>query len=499
MPRLLLNLTTILLVLAAHTSGLWWLVTRLAVGDATPHLIVLAGGLAALAFTARTPTLTRLSAPPSHNPWALAVLLLATAASVALRPLDLGIAEGITALLALWGLAGLWLSPQRWWAGRLGLAFALLVLPSLTYLDQVLGFPLRELTAAGVSASLAALDVAHIGSGTILQLDGSAAYVDLPCAGIRSLWTGAVFLLAATWLRRRAAGGRWLLVAMGYVGLLVLFNGLRVLALVGVVNLGGWELAGQILHAPLGVLGFAAASAAAWFALGWLPENEEAWNPSPPTPLPQGEGSSENGSPLSPGERVPEGRVRGPRWTTPLVAATALAAVLVGHPDPAAPPLVDLPTPPGMAALEVSEKEARLLGEHGGRIVKARFEQDGLTGSLVLVESASWRAHHVPEVCLRAAGLEVGETSVGRISGGRVRFAEAQHQEQTATALWWLQSADTLTDDHTERIWRGLRDRERWTMVSVLVDGAPGHDDPRIQALVEQLREFVGTQLRSST
>jgi exosortase O len=94
--------------------------------------------------------------------------------------------------LATYGLLGLWLEPQRW---RRGLPAALLlvgVLPFGEHLQTFVGYPVRILTAALVQKGLAAAGAHSVGMETILVFENGVSQVDIPCSGVKSLWTGPV-------------------------------------------------------------------------------------------------------------------------------------------------------------------------------------------------------------------------------------------------------------------------------------------------------------------
>ena len=99
--------------------------------------------------------------------------------------------------------------------------------------------------------------------------ENGVSQVDLPCSGVKSLWTGALFLIAATWIERRPLNLRWLGVAGIFGGLLLAANLARVAVLVLVGQVAGWPLAAEMIHVPLGVLGFVAACAAAVMLMRW--------------------------------------------------------------------------------------------------------------------------------------------------------------------------------------------------------------------------------------
>jgi exosortase/archaeosortase family protein len=136
-------------------------------------------------------------------------------------------------------------------------------------METFLGYPVRLATAAIVRDGFSALGVSSLGVETILVFENGVSQVDLPCSGVKSLWAGGLFLLAATWIDRRQINLRWLAAALGFTIFLLAANLARVGLLVGIGEVAGWRLAAELLHVPLGVLGFAAACAAALLLLRW--------------------------------------------------------------------------------------------------------------------------------------------------------------------------------------------------------------------------------------
>jgi exosortase/archaeosortase family protein len=73
---------------------------------------------------------------------------------------------------------------------------------------------------------------------------------------VKSLWTGGLFFLAATWIERRRVDRHWMILALVFALLLLTANLARVAILVGVGQVLGWRLLAEMLHLPLGVIGF---------------------------------------------------------------------------------------------------------------------------------------------------------------------------------------------------------------------------------------------------
>ena len=240
--------------------------------DFRTNQLVLIGILVLIALQMRGSAVRpRLDAAPQLRWPAFLLALGASAGFVAAeRFLDVNSLSATLFGLATYGLLGLWMQPARW---RSGLPAALLligVLPFGDHLQTFVGYPMRIATAGIVRDGLAAAGVHSVGVDTILVFENGISQVDVPCSGVKSLWTGMLFLLAATWIQRKPINARWLLVAAIFAGMLFVVNLARVAVLVTVGQVAGLQLAAEMLHVPLGVLGFGAACAAAVFLLNHL-------------------------------------------------------------------------------------------------------------------------------------------------------------------------------------------------------------------------------------
>ena len=163
--------------------------------------------------------------------------------------------------LATYGLMGLWLEPRRWKEGFLAALLLVGILPFGEHLETFVGYPMRRITAQLVRDGFSAFGQTSLGVDTILVFESGIAKVDLPCSGVKSLWTGLLFLLSATWIERHPINLRWLLAGVALAGLLFCANLVRVAALIGVGQVLNWTLLAEMLHVPLGVLGFIGACA----------------------------------------------------------------------------------------------------------------------------------------------------------------------------------------------------------------------------------------------
>lgn len=400
--------------------------------------------------------------------------------------------------LASYGLLGLWLPPRRW---RQGFPAALLLVGALPFgehMQTFIGYPLRIFTATLVRDGLAAAGVTSVGVDTILVFENGISQVDLPCSGVKSLWTGLLFLLAATWLERRPLNLRWLLLAFGFAILLIIANLVRVGVLVAVGPVAGWPLLAEMLHVPLGVLGFVAACAGVVWLLRLSPAKEEIGDWRLKIEV----------EPIST-LRVQSHRLNQPAWLSPALITVILAMGLAYTPRPSTglsqpPPTWQFPTDLITTPMPLKPDEIAWLTRDGAESAeRRRFEWRGLTGSMILITSSTWRAHHRPERCFEVYGLSLEDSRTHLVKPNfPVRFVSLGDGNQTGllSATYWFQSAGRTSDDYGARIWADLApQRERWVLVSILFDSVTEPDEAQVETFYLALRETVARYLEGES
>ena len=467
--------------------------------DFRTNQLVLVGVLVLIATRARWERVqVRLDAAPQWSLPALALALGGSALYLAVeRFLDVNTLSASLFGLASYGLLGLWMRPTRW---REGLPAALLLVGALPFgehLQTFVGYPMRIVTASIVRDGLAAVGVGSIGVDTILVLENGVSQVDLPCSGVKSLWTGFLFLIAATWIERRRLNLRWLLTALAFAGLLFVANVVRVGVLVVVGQVAGWRLAAQMLHVPLGVLGFVGACAAALVLLR-LEWAGARMRKAPDAPGPS-VGAADPAALLLP-------TLDRPVWLAPALAAVILAMVLVYAPRPqtglAEPPLAwEFPAGLVTHPMPLTPDEVGWLTRGGAESAgRQRFEWRGLTGSLMLITSTTWRAQHRPERCFEVYGLSLEDSRTTLVAPDfPVRFVSlGDGGRSMLSAAYWFQSASRTTDDYATRMWADLApERERWVLVTILFDGVQDPQAADVRDLYAAVHEAVGRGLGS--
>lgn len=404
------------------------------------------------------------------------------------RFLDINMAAACLFALASYGLLGLWLSPQRWRQGLPAMLLLIGVLPFGEHLQTFVGYPLRILTAELVRNGLAAAGVASLGVDTILVFENGVSHVDLPCSGVKSLWTGMLFLLAATWIEQRPLTPTWFLIALLLLPVLFLANLLRVALLVIVGQVLTLPLLAEMLHVPLGVLGFGLVCATAVALLKWRKPHHQ-------TAVPQ---SSDVGEP------APGFNQRRFRLSATLIIFIAVMILLY-----APRPLTGLSSQAKtwvfaeklqIEPLPLKPDENEWLTRDGAESAdRLRFTWGDVSGSMILISSKTWRAHHRPERCFEVYGLSLDDSHTHLVNPAMpIRFVALSDSGQSRqySASYWFQSTGQTTDDYGTRIWSDVAwEREHWVLVSILFDGRVNPNEPEIEMLYLALHDATAAYL----
>jgi len=403
--------------------------------------------------------------------------------------------------LASYGLAGLWMRPQRWWQGLPTCVLLVGALPFGEYLHVFIGFPMRLITAMLVWYLLSLIGLQPLSSLTILAFENGVTQIDVPCSGVRSLWAIWMFLAAATWIERRRFGIRWMGVVLA-CGLLLFFaNLLRVLALTLLGPVAGWPRLAEMVHLPMGVLDFVGTCLVGLRLLRMLPTWKE---PAP----------GEQASSVWHSER--------PAWLVPVLVVMFLGMGLGKKAWPRPSPAVAMPNwPPDWpfpaefvtrpSPLTAGERESwdRIQPEAVDRRWFSYWPERSkhtLSGSMILVVSQNWQAQHRPEDCFTVYGLKPVESSTYVLRPDfplRVLLLNSATDQRRWLAAYWFQSAIMTTEDYSTRVWFDLLpEHQRWVMVTLLFDEAAGTGsgyDPAgadFRALFEVVHAAVETGLK---
>jgi len=490
LARLLANAAIVGLWIWLYRPLLDYLAVIFTRDDFRTNQVVLVGVVALIAVRLRKQvSRPRFDALPQLHLPALALTLGGSLLYLANeRFLDINTISASLFGLASYGLLGLWMAPRRW---RQGLPAALLLIGTLPFgehMQTFIGYPMRLVTATIVRDGLARAGVASLGVDTILVFENGVSHIDLPCSGVKSLWAGALFLVAATWIERRRLGLRWLLTLLAFGALLFVSNLVRVAVLTVVGEVAGWRLLAEMLHMPLGVLGFATACAATIVLLSRFCREG---------------GSGKGDSRIAPTAR--------PVWLSPALAVAILAMALAYPPRPQTVLAQSAPgweLPPGLVAepLPLQPEEIEWLTRDGAESAsRFRFEWHGgdatISGSVILISSTTWRAHHNPERCLMLYGLSLDDSHTHLVRADfPVRYIALGANQGAGRSLqagtYWFQSARHTTDDYATRIWADVApERDRWVLVTILFDDVYDPNDVDVETFYVALHDAVARNL----
>lgn len=497
-PQLVVNLILVGLWLYLYRTLFDYLGIVALREDFRTNQLVLIGIVALIAYQIYTGQFrVQFQTAPRAHPLPLVLALGGSLAYlVSERLLDINTLSAVLFGIATYGLIGLWMSPQSWRAGLPAALLLIGVLPFGEHMQTFIGYPMRIFTAELVRDGLALFGVTSAGVDTILVLENGVSQIDLPCSGVKSLWTGALFFLAVTWLERAALNVRWLLIAGVFALLLFVSNLMRVGMLVVTADVLNVPLAAEMLHVPLGVLGFVGACAAAVVLLRW-------GNKRGPQTADGGRTATNSQALAMPLYAKSEA------WAIPqfsLVLGIALCAMgLLYAPRPETglaqlAPTWSFPADLHTEPLPLKSDEQEGLTRDGAEsATRYRFEWQGLSGTMILVPSRTWRAHHRPERCFEVFGLQLYDSKAQLVTSDfplRAVTLRDPKSELRLDAAYWFQSSTRTTDDYGTRIWADTSaPGERWVLVSILFNQPLKPNDARATSLFQALNTAVAAQL----
>ncbi len=384
-------------------------------------------------------------------------------------------------ILGSYGLLGLFIADSTWRKGLIIATITACVIPFSTAFNSGLGFPVRVLTAHAVADILSNLHFSAVSSHDIIIMENGIAQVDLPCSGMKSLWTGTLFLLGATWLEHRQLSFRWLLVAVANLLFLILANVVRVLTLVVIIEVWQQPQIAQILHFPLGIIGFIMASILTWIILQKVPHHIEKTSDIQKTRNYQ-QKSNFNWLLIVVIVLGIIGQIKPSQLSTNSLDAIGKAGAVA----------IALPQEIITENLQLTQAEANFFGNPANSFVqKLRFKSHQLSGSMLIVASNSWRSHHPPELCFLGNGFKVDNMESQLISDSiNARWLSLQDGELSAT--YWFQSDRETTDDFISRIWEHITHRNKtWVLISILFDESENPNSTEIQNFANTIYQTI--------
>ncbi|MEO1340730.1 MAG: exosortase O [Cyanobacteria bacterium J06635_13] len=379
-------------------------------------------------------------------------------------------------ILGSYGLLGLLISEDAWHKGLTLATVTACLVPFLVAFNSGLGFPVRVITAHAVAQALAEFHLSAASSHDIIVMENGIAQVDLPCSGMKSLWTGTVFLLGATWIEQRRLGWRWLYVAIANLLFLIAANIARVFILVVAIEVLQQEQIADVLHLPLGIVGFIIASALTWMLLKKVPRQE--------TNLSHAAAAISD---------LSKQQHKNLNWIVAIVII--LGAIGQFQPfqgEQIALSEINLPPTIATETLALTTAEADFFDNPANPLVqKLRFQTADLTGSMLMVASDTWQSHHPPELCFLGNGFKIDAMN-SRLLNDSIHARWLSLQNGELSAAYWFQSQESTTDDFVARIWDHLAQRHKtWVLVSILFDKTETPDSREIENFSDTIYQAI--------
>ncbi|MFM9267128.1 exosortase O [Tychonema sp. BBK16] len=386
-------------------------------------------------------------------------------------------------ILGTYGLYGLFCDAYFWQKNLPVAGLLACILPFNSQLNSGLGLPARVLTAQVVEQLLSVLQIGAISSYDIIVLENGIAHVDVPCSGIKTLFVGTLFLLAATWIESRKLGLKWLALCVANFLMLVSANAARVAVLVLVAQVFQQPMYAEILHVPLGIVGLVSTCFLTWLMLQKIPKFSE---------FPASNLGAEDNSEIF---------INQPFAKLGVIAVVGVLAIIsqLYHVESAKVAIAPMNIPPQIVSesIALNPSEQTFFGNYPGtKTEKIRFVSGNLRGSMLTVASTSWQTYHAPELCFIVSGIPVNRIERKQLTSDILaRWLSLKNNQLSAT--YWLQSTQGTTDNFLSRISSDIRHKNQtWVLVSILFDSSLNPESSEIQDFVTSIHNAVNLSLK---
>lgn len=387
------------------------------------------------------------------------------------------ILQQLSASFALMGAYGFFaglarVSPAFWRKGLVMAGLAALALPFALVPGTGMGFYLRLITADASAQLLALIGHTSLGAHDVLIFDNGIAQVDLPCSGLKSLFTGTGFFFVASLLLRREVNFKWLLGYSIFAGMLIVANTLRVTVLIWVSEILLQRGIAEAVHMPLGLMLFCTVCFCGVLILYKMK----------PFQSEQPEGTATANSEVV-------------RYGLGIIISAFLFAMFLFTPQTVdvSHEALTLPDNLNVESIALTPTETRFFGARERTSAgKWMFEYQNFSGSMLVVRSGAANGLHAPEVCLIGNGISVDHMETRDLKGGTYRHLTVDNGRRNA--VYWMQSERTITDDFRKRLSNYVfGGQDDWVMVTLLFDerlnlSSSSDDETNLKSLMRELQ-----------
>lgn len=389
----------------------------------------------------------------------LIVLLLNTVNTIFFK---FSIVPSILFLLGTYAIIGFYIEKHLWRRSLFIFLILILTVPLLERVQKFLGFPIRLMTADIVRYLLQILGIGTVSKSAVIISENHATSIDLPCSGVKSIYTGALFMLAVYYLQKVCVSWKILGISIIFFIALLFFNTWRVFSLVYIYDILEMHEFGDSIHVTMGVFGFIASCILLWF----LTKRYVVVGSSVHT---------EKSSTISSSSNLKKVLI--------VLLSILIVINLFFVKERALSPVQKIEKPfvlPSTLLTELSftEREQSYFVNSDVEFSKkfSGVTKDGLAFSLLIVSSKSARTHHDPEICLQGLGYEINNSEIVQINGLKVRRLSLN--DNTAEVLYWYVGKNKNLLDYSERVWEEVKNpKQSWALVIIGLNDRGGKGD----------------------
>lgn len=366
--------------------------------------------------------------------------------------IQINILSFIFLLIYLFGFLGFFIPNNNWKKYLIPLCLIMMMLPFGSILDLYVGFPLRITSVNLVAIFLEFLDINYLSIDTIITIENNSSQVDFSCSGIKGLWAALIFYFTNTWLKNYKIGFKWFLVGTLLMALIVLLNSIRILILVYFDLVVKLPNISDIIHVPLGILGFVFSCTITYFLSGYLLINKVT-------------------STNIKKQKKPHYHFNIMFLLLPLLQI-ALSFTLnkqqslkqnkkVNYFD------ISFTQTWNINDINLSTEEDKFIKLQGGKLNKFSFLNGTIKGTGFVLKSETWRSHHNPEQCITSGGREIIKSKTLKInSNNTIKEITLDNHQQ---GYYWFQNKIDTTDDFGTRVWNEIFHQQKdWFLVCLI-------------------------------
>ncbi|MBI2436179.1 MAG: exosortase O [Candidatus Magasanikbacteria bacterium] len=379
-------------------------------------------------------------------------------------------------IIGVYALLGMYIERQAWKRGFFIVGIIALSLPFAEHIQTFLGFPIRLFTAKIVSSIMGLIGLISVSDASVIITENNATSIDVPCSGIKSIYTGAIVLLTMFFLKRVRWSLKLLAIAIVYFLLLLSFNIWRVFSLVYIYDVLSFPAFGNAIHIGIGIMGFIVSTFLLWYLIDKFVIK-----------------AVEQNDVQAQKERSYKKLYFIILLLIALILDTSYIIFRTHNPQQIQSPNIVFKVP----NLELQEmpfnQQENLFFVNREIEFSKKYTGETKSGrafSLLLVSSKSWRDYHNPELCLQGIGYKIDDSKIMQLANLRIRKLSLNDGKDTV--LYWFVNKNKSVMDYSERVWEGIKNPEQvWTLVEVGFQGSVDLNNSDIVGLLEYLHASV--------